>query len=235
MKKLAVFLFAVFLLFGITSVANALTLSSVEGTWGTVIGGAPVNYINDVSISYGNGLEDQVRWGVDIGDGQSGLGFTGASPPSETFDIGDAFEVGQLRHFNNPTSGEAASSAALTISLTFSDPSGLSGNFGFDFTINETPNTTGDSYLDRDFIYFPTSYAPQTFEIAGTSYTMQLLGFGPDSASLVEQFESNEGTTNSTLLFGRITTPSVPEPATIFLLFSGLIGLVGFTRRFKNR
>jgi hypothetical protein len=237
MKKILMLLFAVSLVLGMTGVASALTLSSVEGAWTGAVGGSNVNYPTDVYVTYGNHSEDQVRWGVPASSaGQSGLGFTGIAPPSSTFGIGDAFEIGQLQHFNTPINGGTGVSAVdLTITLDFTNPAGLNDSFLFNFTVNETPNNTGTSPADDDFIFFPSSFPDQTFNIGGVEYTLELLGFGVSADSLVDQFQSPEGGTNSTLLWAKITTPpSVPEPGTMLLFGLGLLGLVGFRRKFKK-
>ena len=103
MKKYVFMLFSIILIAAFnTRTAEALTLSEVDGTWSNTVGGTNVNYPANVPVDYGNGSEDQVRWGDNAGFGQSGLGFTGAAPPPSSFEIGDSFEMGQLRHFNTP-------------------------------------------------------------------------------------------------------------------------------------
>lgn len=228
------FLIIAILLFLTAGTANALTLLSVEGTWSNVIDGTNVNYPSDVPIGYGNGLEDQVLWGTSLDSGQSGLGFTGISPPSTTFNVGDDFEVGLLRHFNNPIAGgSAASSAELAIILTFSDPSGLVGSFAFTFDVNETPNVSPNpDYI----ISFPSSFPSETFNIGGITYTLHFLGFGDTPGNLVNQFISPEGTTNSTKLWAEIiiTPPSqVPEPNSLILLGISIVSVVGLRRKLK--
>lgn len=209
------------------STANGLVLSSVDGTWGGVVGGDSVNFPTGVSVSYGNGLEDQVRWGESTGYGQSGLGFTGVASGA-SFAIGDAFEVGRLRHFNMPVAADtSADSANLGVDLTFSDPGGLSQTFNFALQIDETPNDQSDP---SDYIYFPGSYAPGVFDIGGTTYTVQLLGFGDTPTSLQSQFNSPEQQTNSILLWGKVTTAPVPAPGAIVLAALG-VPLVGWLRR----
>ncbi len=227
MKKLLFPLFLALTL--IVSAANvppalALTLDQVTGTWQNVVGGTNINFPTV-------GTEVQVRWGTSVGYGQSGLGFAGSAPPQLTFDPEDAFMLGTLTHYNNPISGgTAASSVQLVINLDFSVPE-VNPSFTFTFNINETPNTTGDDWLDRDFIYFPSSFPTETFTIGDTIYTLKLLGFGASADNLQSQFESPENGSNSTYLWGTITTEVVPLPGSVWLLGSGLPGLIWFSRR----
>jgi hypothetical protein len=245
MKKILLFLFVVLFAFGITGVANALTLDSSVGTWSNPNPsvGSFINYNSFANTDYldsdGNPRpENQIRWGdPTTTDGeQSGLGFTGVAPPPYVFGIGDAFEIGQLRHFNSPIwGGTGVGSVDLTIALTFFDPAGLAGSFEFNFTVNETTNSIPPSSADDDYIYFPSSFADETLTIGGKEYTLELLGFGDTAESLDDQFQSPEGSTNATLLWGKITTPSsVPEPGTMLLFGFGLLGVLGVRRKFKK-
>jgi hypothetical protein len=201
----------------------SITMTSVDGNWLNVVGD-PTPVMQSVSVGYGNGTEDQVRWGDPAGwfsCDRSGLGFTGAGTP-QTFAAEQAFEIGQLRHFNYPVY-DAASAADLQLNMTFSDPAGLSGMFQFTFAVNETENNywPDGNPLNDDFISFPSSFSSETITIGGTTYTLRLLGFGSNPGNLVSQFRSSEGDVNSTLLWGRITTETpvgVPDGGTTLLL-----------------
>jgi len=229
MRNLLTICSVILIMVAVGSANASVTLSNVDGDWSNTIGGTNHNYFSGVVVGYGNGSEDQIRWGSGP-SGQSGLGFTGIAPPSSTFEIGDIFEIGQLRHFNNPIySGTAATSTDLALNLTFSDPSGLSGSFNFTFDIDETPNAPGPPASD-DIITFPSSYPQQSINIGGTLYTLELLGFGDTATSLVNEFISPENATNATKLWGRITAPTVPAPGAIVLGSLG-VSLVGWLKR----
>jgi hypothetical protein len=126
------------------------------------------------------------------------------------------------------SSGSAIDSALLTLYMQFSDPAGWDKNFAFTFNVNETPNSYNPATnpKNNDFIYFPNSYATESYVLGDTTYTLQLLGFGVTSGSLVSQLESVETLGASSKLWGRITstTNSVPDGGTTVMLL-GLAGI----------
>jgi PEP-CTERM motif len=222
-KRLAAGAVSLIGLANFASAANALTLAGSSGTWSNVVGGSGVEFQTV-------GSENQVRWGTPLGSGKSGLGFSGVG--SSTFEIGDVFQIGTLRHFNSPiTFGTNASSADLDITLNFLAPA-ITQAFTFTFSIAETINQAPASSCPfpstipcSDKISFPSALGSSSFSIDGVNYTLQLLGFSnTPGGSLVSEFISEEGGTNSAFLYGKITSmkpTAVPEPGSV-------MGILGF-------
>jgi hypothetical protein len=235
MKKLLVLtlMFVVWVVADSPATAS-LTLSTVDGDWiaatgGTdVIGLVPPGPAVTAIVGYGDTDQHQIRWGVPLGQpDQSGLGFTGAA--SQTFELGDIFDVGQLMHFNNviTESAGACDDATLKVVMTFS-PGTLDGTFdAVVFLINETLNIPGD--VD-DVITFPTSYPTYTVVSGDMKYKMELLGFEDEYGNPVSEFSSSEGGERQALLLGRITVTPVPAPGAILLAGIGT-AMVGWLRR----
>ncbi|MCP4452510.1 MAG: hypothetical protein GY809_13700, partial [Planctomycetes bacterium] len=105
MKKFMLCIFVGLLFCSLNSAQADLNLEAVDGDWSNPTGGTDITYPTVLGYSYGNGSQDQIRWGiphVQTGNGQkSGLGFTGIAAPAKTIVLGDAFAIGELVHFNN--------------------------------------------------------------------------------------------------------------------------------------
>jgi hypothetical protein len=223
MKKVIAIIVVSCIVFGAANSAMAdLTLTDVDGDWSNPVGGLNIIWNDGVGVAYGNGLQDQIRWGVDIGNGQSGLGFTGVEDDGDftptNIILDTPFEIGELVHFNNSVQlGSSVSAADLEITMSFAGLDDIS--FIFTLGVDETDNFPGPPLSD-DIISFPNSIASQTFEIEGQEYALMLLGFGNTPDDLVSEFVSPEGTNNATLLWGKIVP--VPVPGAVLL---GLLGL----------
>lgn len=241
MKKLATLMIALVAMVSFAATASAFTLDTVSATWDNWVGGSNVTTTTG-NTTYGNEVEDQVRWGIPFEQpNQSGLGFTGIVPdtlpptlPTLTVAVDEVFAVGQLRHFNYPVGlGTSSSLVDLTLELGFAELAS-DQSFTFTFDIDETPNGDIPGGVP-DVITFPSSLPSQSFNYNGTDYTLELLGFGDSADNYIDSFISPEGTINDTLLFARITENVIPEPTTMLLLGSGLLGLAGAGFRKKRK
>ena len=223
MKKLKICIVACLLLFSLNSAQADLTLNSVDGDWSNPVGATDPQYYDGETVAYGNLSQDQIRWGTPTTSGQSGLGFTGIANSSTVPEDGTPFAIGQLVHFNNPIgSGTAGSAVDLTVELDFSG--GGTESFTFQLGIDETPNSPGPPESD-DHIYFPSSYTSSTFFIGGDPYTLEILGFGDTSSTILDEFTSPEGGSNATLLWGEINLVPVPGAVLLGMLGLGAAGL----------
>ncbi|MBE9118956.1 choice-of-anchor K domain-containing protein [Lusitaniella coriacea LEGE 07157] len=199
---------------------RAIALNRVSGIWSNVIGDENTIELQTV------GDESQVRWGIPLGNGKSGLGFTGIG--ATELNIGDPFIIGTLRHFNNPIT-LPATSADLTLELEFSDPL-LTQFFTFSLDIDETPNVEPCQYFGTstcpDLIQFSPASMLTSLQLERTNYTLNFLGFWTSfEESPIVQIISEELSSSPTqaYLIGKIkpNSPSVgvPEPKTLFGFF----------------
>jgi hypothetical protein len=205
------------LVLGIAPQAGAISLNLSSGSWNETVGGSGIVYQTV-------GSETQVRWGIPAYGGdtsqKSGLGFTGVGP--STFGLGEIFQVGELRHFNNPIFGDVPSAVNLSLFLNFDNPVATQ-SFNLNLEIDETTNGGTCAYFSitpcADKISLSQTSMSNQFSVAGIDYTLQLLGFSLTPGGVpINEFISQEGGTNQASLFAKITAvepETVPEPATV--------------------
>ena len=141
------------------------------------------------------------------------------------------FKFGDLSYRNGSVYGHDFTGADLSISLQILSPLNTVETFNFTLEVENVPNTSGDPVTDGDIAKIVGGVADQTFVYNGETYTLQLMGFSRDGgATLANQFQVAEGTTDGVALYGRITV--VPVPASVSLLGLALLMLgLGFRRK----
>lgn len=152
-----------------------------------------------------------------FGTGPNEYSFAGNSF-STTLD--SLFQVGDFTYYNGATLvGTTVDSVPLNISFDFTDPSGVTQAFSFNFQNDSTPNT-GTAEENADFVFPINSIGAQTFTVGTTEYTLALNGFSQDGGvTTVDQFRVLEGESTTAGLFGKITiapdSEPIPEPSSI--------------------
>lgn len=251
MKKSLKKVLYIFLLFSsivIGTDANATLFSgSVTGEWDNVNSTHP----NDVFsiINNDSGGVAQFNWGTGGSypatpfDNQFTFDGVGSDPGESEWDVEEdvTFLLGNFDYQNGSTYNSAGVNGVdLNVMVSLSSPMNTDYNFSsFGFSITNTPNNTGNPVLDGDIVTLGNNTTGNSFTYAGIEYTLDVLGFSKDSGNtFTYDFSSPEGETASAGLYGKISKTGggaqVPEPATIFLLGSGLLGLFGYRKKFKK-
>ena len=179
---------------------------------------------------------------------KSGLGFIGTN--NVDLDVGEIFNIGTLKHYNNTiwSDGRIANKADFSLKLDFGDIGIGEQQFNFALNVDETSNSPGN-HPNGECPYQTTGYgcsdkitwdfaidSENSFEFEGEQYTLELVGFNdtPDfDAGAITDFISQEQGTSQASMFARIVklegdpeepATSVPEPGTFVAI--GAMGLV---------
>ena len=213
--------------------ASALTITKVAGSW---VNADPAGDIT-INNSGPSGGISTARWGTDTGFGQSGYDFVSRSTSFEVEADGTLFALGDFTHQNWPITAPSLNTIDLKLDLASLGIFDLSATFNF--THDETPNDPGPP-VSNDLVTLSNPTVSHEFAIGSTSYYFSLIGFSQDAgASLATFFSTIEEQNNTATLYAQITDRStsqpIPEPTTMLLFGTSLIGLAGAKLRKKKR
>lgn len=220
------------------SSATALTITSIEGVWQ-----------NANHVTSGEG-EDQIRWGVPDGQGQSGYNFDAAGTDLVA-DPDENFVLGTFTHLNFPVYGPFLEMVDLVISFTVEGVSEAITSV-FSFAHNETLNSSSTCANGQgngvgvnangcaDHVTAVLNEArTETFVIDDVEYVMDITGFEFEGETMSDFWtvESAENASQLSAIFRTLDDenqpppPEVPLPASGLLLLGGLAALAARRRR----
>jgi len=152
------------------------------------------------------GAEKQLRWGIGLEGGKSGIGFAGTSPPAQQLDLGQEFDVGTLRYFNTPISGVPVGEVTLELEFVYQDLS----SFKFDLELEIDNTSDGGGPPGSDDVIETKKNFPITIDVKGTKF--DLLGFRVAGGGIEDEIRcAEDATTSATLVAQLISTPKEEE------------------------
>jgi hypothetical protein len=190
------------------------------GIWSNPVGGE-----NNV-INNGDPVST-FAWGkprLNTDDTQSVLTFTGIDPFGPV-GLGEFFDLGCVDYYNGTVkAGSSATAVDLELDVNFTSPAGSLITFSYTLTLNSVSDTPVPS---ADFVSLP-DVPEKAFQLGGFDYKL-FVSFDGN-----QNFEVEEGATDSVKLKGFITGRGVPESgSSLALLGGGMLLVGGLRRKFK--
>ena len=153
----------------------------------------------------------------------SGNAFTGTT----ALGVGSLSGTNRLGTFTLSTAPLQPLAGSFTMNVTFTAPPGITGGQGSTFTATITGSVSPNVSQGGVNITFANPTQVFTFSSGGTTGTFTL--------TLADVFVQSGNTANLTAGITGAQQTTVPEPATLLLLGTGLSGVAAGVRRRRNR
>jgi hypothetical protein len=207
--------------------ASPINITNIEGAWQNALPVLGTTVINNVP-SPGT---DTIRWGVPLETERSGYDFD-VGPNILGVVLGIPFSLGTFTHVNRVLAADTSISS-VEYAFQFATDGTILSNL-FIFSQNETDNTSPGCC--DDIVTISPLHLTQFVSVGGDSYSFNLLGFSANGGSTFSNvFSSPEGGVNAVGLYGVFTPTAIPEPATLFLVASGLAAAGSRAYRSRSR